>query len=323
MSNHDIIVIGTSAGGLETLGILLASLPADLPAAVFIVQHLSGKTRSMLPSLLQKKTVLPVLEPSDGLPFANGRIYVAPPDHHMLLWERTVRIIRGPPENRHRPAIDVLFRSAAWHHGPRVIGVVLTGCLDDGSAGLAAIKRCGGVAVVEDPATARYASMPANALAAVDADAVAPVEKMAGLLVELVGQPAADSRLFPVPESIKIESRFAMMERGDMSQLGGSSELTCPSCHGVIWEMADEAVCRFRCHTGHAFSLSALAEEQAQGVEEALYAAVRALQESSSIARRLAARGLPDQQQHEGKAREFEAAAGVLRALLVSAAEKA
>src|SRR3954470_2925577 len=185
MPSHDIIVIGASAGGVETLKALVRGLPAELPAAVFVVLHVAPGGPGYLPQILAKAGPLPASFPEDGEAIANGRIYVAPPDHHLLLEPGRVRVVRGPKENRHRPAADPLFRSAAWAYGPRVIGVVLSGTLDDGAAGLWAIKSCGGVAIVQDPEDALFDEMPASALASVDADHVAPLEELPLILAEL------------------------------------------------------------------------------------------------------------------------------------------
>src|SRR4051812_33241997 len=214
MQSHDIIVIGASAGGVETLKQLVAGLPAELPAAVFVVLHVTPNGPGYLPRILEKAGPLPVCSPKDGDGIANGRIYVAPPDHHMLVEPGRLRVVRGPKENRHRPAVDPLFRSAAWAYGPRVIGVVLSGTLDDGAAGLWAIKSCGGVAVVQDPEDALFGEMPASALACVDADHVAPLEEIPLLLAELVRSPATGAHDPAVAEKLKIEDQSTMMDRG-------------------------------------------------------------------------------------------------------------
>ncbi|HYC01485.1 MAG TPA: chemotaxis protein CheB [Candidatus Limnocylindrales bacterium] len=322
MAGHDIIVIGSSAGGYRTLTRLMEELPADLPAAIFVVQHLTPDRDTRLASLLQKNTQLTVETARDGGDIARGTVYVAPPDHHLLVHGGRIRTVRGPRENLHRPAVDVLFRSAAWEFGTRVIGVVLTGNLDDGSAGLSAIKTCGGLTVVQDPADALFPSMPAHALAATEVDHCVPLARMPQLLSRLARQPAPARDGYPVPNRIKLETQFAMLERdmSAMDEIGKPSELACPSCHGTLCEVDGEN--RFRCHTGHAFSLQSLAHAQPEAVEEALFQAVRALQETISVAKRVALGGWEPERKarQEQKIAEMTEAADTLRALLVGAA---
>src|SRR5256885_4553560 len=170
MPGHDIVVVGTSAGGVEALATLVSTLPPRLPAAIFVVLHISAHSPSFVPDILDRSGLLETVQASDGMEIKHGRIYVAPPDHHMLVGHGNVRVVRGPKENRHRPAVDPLFRSAALAYGPRVVGVILTGALDDGTAGLRAVKRCGGLAVVQDPRDALFPSMPQSALQHVRVD---------------------------------------------------------------------------------------------------------------------------------------------------------
>src|SRR5262245_60026423 len=193
MGRRDIVVIGTSSGGLDALKELVGDLPGNLPAALFVVLHIAAQGDGTLADILAHAGALPAGTPGDGDGIRFGRIYVAPPDHHLVLEERRVRVVRGPKQNRHRPAVDVLFRSAAFAHGPRVIGVVLTGALDDGAAGLASIKRAGGLAVVQDPADATYPSMPQAALGAVAADHVVALRQIPALLARLVGEEAPEA----------------------------------------------------------------------------------------------------------------------------------
>ena len=207
MSKHDIIVVGTSAGGVEALVRLVHDLPADLPAIVFIVIHVPARGQSRLPEILSRSGPLEAIHPTDGLLVSPGHIYVAPPDHHMLVEQGHVRVVRGPKENRHRPAIDPLLRSAALVYGPQVVGVILTGALDDGTAGLLAIKQRGGVAVVQDPREALYAGMPQNALANVSVDYCVPLADMGSLLTRLAGEEAPDTHLYPVSQQLEKEVR--------------------------------------------------------------------------------------------------------------------
>jgi two-component system chemotaxis response regulator CheB len=218
-----------------------------------------------------------------------GTIYVAPPDHHMLFTPDGVRLLRGPRENHSRPAIDPLFRTTALHWREHAIGVVLSGQLDDGTAGLKAIKDCGGVAVVQDPADAVEPSMPASALANVGVDHCVAVAEMAPLLLALVGRAAGPSHTRPaegVAREQAIFERKHVME--NLSALAEPSTLTCPDCGGGLWELKDTKPLRYRCHTGHAFTAASLEAAQAETTEHALWSSVRALQEREILLRRLA-----------------------------------
>src|SRR5437588_1316031 len=196
MSGHDIIVIGTSAGGVEALVKLVRGLPADLPAAVFVVLHIPAHSPSLLPAILSRAGRLPAVHSTDNTKIEPGCIYIAPPDNHMLIEQDHICVVRGPKENRHRPAVDPTLRSAALTSGPRVIGVILTGALDDGTAGLLAVKRRGGIAVVQDPQDALYPSMPQNAIEYVDVDHIVPLSQMASLLKRLVDEKTADEAVY-------------------------------------------------------------------------------------------------------------------------------
>lgn len=277
MADRNIIVIGASAGGVGALQRLCASLPYDVPAAIFIAQHLSPSARSVLPELLDRAGPLPASSPADGQPIEHGRIYVAAPDHHMLI--RTDRILmrRGPHENRTRPAANALFRSAAVHHGARTIGVVLTGLLDDGTEGLIAIKSAGGVSIVQDPADAEWPSMPRNALSRDHVDHVLGLTEIPPLLARLVREEAGPSA--PLSEEYVTEDRiaaqeFAVMEP-DIHTPGRPSHLSCPDCGGVLNEIDVDREMRFRCQVGHAFTPIGLAVAQREELERALSVAVR------------------------------------------------
>jgi two-component system chemotaxis response regulator CheB len=221
----------------------------------------------------------------------HGHILVAPPDHHLLVEGEAVRLTRGPKEHHTRPAVDPLFRSAALSHGPRVIGVLLTGGLDDGSAGVQAIKQCGGLVVVQDPSDAEDPSMPGAALRAVEVDHCVPLERIAPLLVALVQQTAPVPA--PAPPSRLVHEHRASLggdkSMDELAQVGVPSTLTCPDCKGTLWEISDSRPPRYRCHTGHAFSLRTLAAVQQETAENALWSAVRALQEKEVLLRKIAA----------------------------------
>ena len=289
MRGHDIIVIGASAGGVEALVGLVRDLPPDLPAAIFVVLHVPPYGTSVLPAILSRKGPLPARHPADGEAIQPGHIYVAPPDYHLLIEDDRIRLSRGPTENGHRPAIDTLFRTAARSAGPRVIGVVLSGALDDGTAGLQAIKMRGGIAVVQDPDDALFSSMPRSALDNVAVDHVLPLPAIAPALATLTRQPAPEMENTAVSEEMEIESDIAEMDMAaiESDRAGAPSGYACPECHGVLWEMQEGELVRFRCRVGHAYSPDSLLATQTKGLEDALWVALRALEESAALARRL------------------------------------
>jgi two-component system chemotaxis response regulator CheB len=299
MATKDIIVIGSSAGGVEALSRLCAALPADLPAAVFIAQHLSPSAKSVLPQLLDRAGPLPALAPVDGQAFERGHIYVAAPDHHLLIRPDKVLMRRGPFENRTRPAINALFRSAARTYGGRVIGIVLTGLLDDGTDGLIAIKAAGGTSLVQDPDEAEWPSMPRNAVKRDHVDHVVPLAGLAALLGQLVCEDAGPS--IPLPDEYVTEDQiaaqeFAIMEP-DIVTPGEASRLSCPDCGGVLNQIETGAERRFRCQIGHGFTPLGLADAQNQELERAIGVAIRTHRDRirlfSQMAENARERGLP------------------------------
>jgi len=297
MQGHDIIVIGFSAGGIEPLLQLVADLPSDLPAALFVVHHFPAHSISALPSILSRTADLPVRVARNGEPVAPGHIYVGRPDRHLLLAPGRIRLTRGPREHGNRPALDPLFRSAARSYGPRVIGVILSGTLDDGTVGLHAIKSAGGLAVVQDPEQAAYPGMMQSALAHVEVDHVVSAGEMGALLARLTREPAVLSgALVPAdldPELDPDRPEPAMVGTAALRRPtlpGVPSTLTCPECGGSLFEEEKAGLLHFRCHVGHAFSEETLMAVQAQALEGALWAAVRALEEKAELGRRLAER---------------------------------
>jgi two-component system chemotaxis response regulator CheB len=269
---------------------LARALPADLPAAVFVVLHLPAQSPSMLPSILGRAGPLPTAQLYDGMPIKHGHIYVAPPDHHLLIERGQARIVHGPRENRHRPAIDPLFRSAARGYGPRVLGVILTGTLDDGTAGLQAIKQLGGVAIVQDPQDALYPGMPRSALENVAVDYCLPLAEIAPLLVRLALEPAGEAGAPAVPGQMAQEMNVTEMAMDAMTgddPPGVPSAFSCPECGGVLWELRDGDLTRFRCRTGHAYSAESMLAGQSEVLEEALWVALKTLEEHAGLSRRM------------------------------------
>ena len=303
MAKRDIIVMGASAGGIEVLQEVIAGLPAELAATVLVVVHMPPSGGHALSRILGKATDLDVREARDGDPLAHGVIYTARGDHHLLVGSDHVHVRRGPRENGHRPAVDPLFRSAAAYHGARVIGVVLTGSLSDGTAGLHALRRRGGLAVVQDPASALYPGMPTSALDHVGADHVAEPAEIGALLGRLTaddpepGPEGADgperAGADPLPDPVTARE-VRMMEVGDEAvegrHPGRPSPWPCPDCNGVLWEIEGHPVLRFRCRVGHAWSADALLHQQGVEVEQALWMALRSLEDRAALSRRLAER---------------------------------
>jgi two-component system, chemotaxis family, protein-glutamate methylesterase/glutaminase len=311
MAGHDIIVVGASAGGVEALTEFVGTLPGNLPAAVFIVLHIPAQSPSQLPKILNRFAFLEAIHPEDGMKIEYGYIYVAMPDHHMLIEQGKVRIVHGPKENRHRPAIDPLFRSAAKVYGPRVVGVVLTGSRDDGTAGLLAIKRCGGIAVVQDPNEALYPSMPTSALENVEIDYTLPLADIGPLLERLAREEVQGEGGSPVAEDMEMEIRQDEADTTIMNSeahVGMPSPFSCPGCGGVLWEIQDGELLRFRCRVGHGFSIESMMDEQAVVLESALWVAMKTLQESAELSHRMAQQAR--QRGQDWVARRFEARFG-------------
>ena len=288
-STH-VVAIGASAGGVEALSELVRDLPPELDAALFVVLHIPAHTPSALPSILQRCTRLPVRPAVDGESIVPGCIVVAPTDRHLVLEPTCVRVTRGPRENRHRPSIDALFRSASVAFRSRAIGVVLSGMLDDGTAGLWAIKNAGGRALVQDPASAQYASMPESALRHVEVDGVQHAGLLASEIVRLLGERVA-APAEPPPRHIEIENHIAREGNGlqaGVMTLGKVSAYTCPDCHGVLVQIEEGKVVRFRCHTGHAFSFKSLLAEVNQAIDKGLWDTLRAIEERILLLRQMA-----------------------------------
>ncbi|MGI4857094.1 MAG: chemotaxis protein CheB [Janthinobacterium lividum] len=289
MLPNRIVAIGSSAGGIETLSALFADLPASVDAAFFVTQHLSPSYQSMLPNILNRCSRLQAVHPpAEGVPVQRGMIYVAPSDHHLLVEGDRVFIARGPKENRFRPSVDALFRSVAYVYGPRAIGVVLSGALDDGTSGLWSIKRLGGVTVVQDPADAAFDSMPASAIQQVEIDHCLPVPDIARLLVRLAAEPVGHA-----PDDVEEDRRRMRLETsiladGDafskgVTELGDYTPFTCPECAGVLVRVREGGGTRFRCHTGHGYTNSALIIGVVEKTEAGYWAVMRGLEEAAML----------------------------------------
>ncbi|MFD2571749.1 chemotaxis protein CheB [Spirosoma soli] len=290
--NRDIIVIGSSAGGITALTQIVESLPASFPAAVLVVQHVPPYSTSNLHRILDRQCALPVLVAQDGQLIQPGTIYVATPDHHLLVEEQKVVVKRGPKENRFRPSIDALFRSAAYTYGSRAIGVVLSGVLDDGTSGLWSIKRLGGITIIQQPEDALFPQMPINAEQQVEIDYSLPASQMAALLSQLTSQPVPPTPKLTKQERKLLETEIIIAGKDNAFQmgiidLGELTPFTCPECHGALTQFKEGKIIRFRCHTGHAYTISALLSEVSTNIEAILWQAMQSLEETTMLLNRL------------------------------------
>jgi two-component system chemotaxis response regulator CheB len=271
------VVIGASAGGLEALKRILSAMPQNLEAAILIVLHTANHSGSLLAEILERAGNLPVSHPRDGDRIQRGKVYIAPPGFHMIVEEGLVRVLQGPRENLQRPAIDPLFRSAAAAYGRRVIGIILTGMLDDGTAGLMVVSASGGEAIIEDPQSASFSSMPRSALDHVPNAHVAPLSEVPAMLLHLIRQELPlESNPIQAPPGAAKETRIAELDMTEISseaRLRKPSPFACPDCGGVLWEIEQNGFLRFRCRVGHALTAKYLGAEQRHAVESALWEA--------------------------------------------------
>jgi two-component system chemotaxis response regulator CheB len=354
MPNRNIVVVGASAGGVEALVQLFNALPADLPAALFVVLHVPAYGKSVLPHILNRSCSLKALHPRNGELIQQSHIYIAPPDYHLLIHANQIQLEHGPRENGHRPAVDVLFRSAAVSYRQRVIGIILSGMLDDGTVGLKLIKDRGGIALVQNPEEALFDGMPRSAIANVAVDDVLKLDDIAHCLSELVVQQLEEQQLenpqllvqnleqqsssqplggndcsannalnekAPMPEEFEIEAQLVAQEKAAIEQgkrPNSASSFTCPDCGGVLWEVRDGDLLRFRCHIGHSYSLNSFIAGHNNAVETALWSAVRSLEEKAALARRMATAARENHRvksanQFEERAEEAEQQAAIVR----------
>lgn len=290
--NHMLIVVGASAGGMKALKKLVAQFAGDLPAPVFIVTHMNPETTGeALVRALDEAGALPCQHATDGERFEPGKIYVAPSDLHMLIDAGKIQLTKGARENRSRPAIDPLFRSAAVAHGNRVIGVILTGYLDDGTSGMMAIRRCGGICIAQDPDDADHPDMPRSVIVNVGVDHCLPIADMGALLSRLAR--ATPARRMPPPDDVAIEAGIAQRVLSDLPSvetLGDQVPFNCPDCGGVLWQIKDGDLLRYRCHTGHAFTSAVLLSVQSAKIEETLWTALRMFEERRNLMATMSAR---------------------------------
>jgi two-component system, chemotaxis family, protein-glutamate methylesterase/glutaminase len=282
-SSQQIVVIGASSGGLDAVRELAGALPHEFAAPICVVIHTSADSPGIIPQFVGRETGLVTVALRHAEKLEHGKIYFPPPDCHLIVEPGRVRATKGPKENRFRPAIDPLFRTAAQVFGPATIGVILTGNLDDGTAGLAAIKRLGGRAIVQDPRDALFPGMPQSALAHVTVDYCVPLREIAPLLVDLTERPVTAPTV-PLSRELETEVRIANQENpieAGLEHVGKPSRFACPDCHGVLLQIADDDRVRFRCHTGHGYSIDSLLAAYSDQVEGSLWTAIRSLEEAA------------------------------------------
>ncbi|CAM4357193.1 two-component system, chemotaxis family, response regulator CheB [Pedobacter westerhofensis] len=285
----NIITIGTSAGGISAVSRLVSTFHEDLDAAVFIVIHVSPDSMTdVILNTIQKNTLMECRVPGDQDLIQNRKIYLAPSDHHMLLERGTIRITKGAYENHWRPSIDVLFRSAAATYNSCVTGIILTGLLDDGTSGMFAIKRSGGRCMIQQPEEADFPDMPNNVLNNMEVDYSVSINEMGHILSDLFSRSVCEETL--VPEDVRLEAEIARRMSSnveDLKKLGELTSLTCPDCGGVLAQIADDVIPRYRCYTGHTFTEKSLEEEQLKGIEDSLWVAIRMLEERKNLLKTL------------------------------------
>ena len=286
---HRIVAIGGSAGAIGAVKRMCASMPSQLPAAVCIVVHVGSLGDNLLASILNDCCPFPVHTAEEAQKLEAGKAYVAPADHHLLVMDGVIRLGHGPRENMARPAIDRLFRSVGLAYGPRAIGVVLTGMLNDGASGLADLRRCGGVTLVQNPSDAVEAEMPLEALRSTDVDYRAAASEIGDLITSLLADPP--SAATQCPDSVRLEVDIALgrpIGAAEIAKIGGPSTLSCPDCSGVFTEIRQAPPLRFRCQVGHAYTGEALDERQQAGLDDAMRVALRIVEERAVLADKMA-----------------------------------
>lgn len=331
MKKRDIVVVGASAGGIEALSEIVANLPPQFPGSVFVVIHVPADATSALPRILSRRGNLPAKHPRDGDAFQKGQIYVAPPNCHMMLDARRIRLVRGPREHGVRPAVDALFRSAGISLGPRVTAVVLSGNLDDGTSGIEIIKANGGMCLAQNPEDALYSGMIKSAIESGCVDEVVPLSKIAARLVELAKEAAEaeEEPMFEEEDKIEEAAKEVAIDELDFAQLhsddqpGVVSAFVCPECSGTLWEITGGETLRFRCRVGHAYAIDSLLASQEDAIENAFWVALRALEERGALMRRLLRRAQESGhkagiQRYNEEARNIAQRAKTLRDIILS-----
>jgi two-component system, chemotaxis family, protein-glutamate methylesterase/glutaminase len=317
-----VVLIGASAGGIEPLIRVIEGLPAHLAAPVLIVVHIPPDAESRLPEILQRRSAMPVAHAVNGVPLEPGRVFVAPPDRHLMLSDGVGRVVRGPRQNRHRPAIDTLLRTGAHVAGPDAVAVILSGAAGDGVAGSIMIANRGGQVFVQDPAEALFPGMPAKVLDAVPGATTLPVDEIAAAVEDVVGRGAEIRTMRPAARPTDQEDEIMDEISGPAPIESGRPAYSCPDCGGVLEEIVDEGPLRFRCRVGHEFYSDDLGSAQWATLEDALWAAVRGMEENAELSSRLAR--IADEnssprsaERHRDRAAEVQAQSRVIREFLL------
>jgi two-component system, chemotaxis family, protein-glutamate methylesterase/glutaminase len=288
MVTHDIIVVGASAGGVAALKNFVKNLPADFHGSVFIVLHIPAYSESRLPWILNQAGLLEAVHPDDGDEVEPGKIYVARNDHHLVLKDDKVRVTKGPKENRFRPSIDALFRSAAYVYKQRVVGIIMSGMLDDGASGLWTIKQYGGLTIVQEPDDAEQSQLPINVMEHLEPDYVVNASEMGSLLATLAKKRVPEDYKYDedalklLKMEVIIATKDDAFEMGIMD-MGELTPFTCPECHGALVRLVESNILRYRCHTGHAYTASSLLAEVSEVVERQLWQSMRGLEEMNML----------------------------------------
>ena len=284
-----IVVIGASAGGLDALAEMVQTLRKGLNVAYCIVLHLSRKgIGDFVVHRLSKATSMPCSLAEDKGVIQRDNIYIARPNQHMLLKDNKIILGGGPEENRFRPSVDVLFRSAAVSYSSHAIGIILSGMLDDGTSGMWAIKRCGGTCVVQDPNQAEYPEMPLSIINNMEADHVVTLDEIGTTIAKIVKQKRGRKK--SVPEEVVLESKIAektAVSINAIEKIADTSVFACPDCGGNLWEMKDDIIKRYRCHIGHAYTEKDLVVKQAETASNTLWVALRMMEERKHLLRKL------------------------------------
>jgi two-component system chemotaxis response regulator CheB len=276
-----IIVIGASAGGYQPIADLVKSLPVDPDVAVFVVLHMSkSSSASVVLHHLQQRTTLNCRVAEDGELIQGGHLYLAPADHHLMVKNGFIRVHNGPRENRWRPSIDVLFRSAAANYDSHVIGIILSGLLDDGTSGMSAIKRSGGLCIVQEPEEAVYPDMPNSVLSIVDVDYRVPLSDMGYIITDNLSKQS--TAMLPIPDDVRVEAEITekmISSIDDLQKIGTHSNFSCPDCGGGLWKINNDGVHRYRCYTGHVYTERVLSQMQSEELEASLWVSIRIMEE--------------------------------------------